>query len=41
MKPVNALMIKTAFQLAAKVKARAVMIHADILEDLDFKGRCR
>ena len=39
MKPANALMIKTAFQLASKVQAKAVMIYADVLEDLDFKGR--
>ena len=32
-------MIKTAFQLAGKVKAKAVMIYADCLEDLHFDGR--
>lgn len=39
MKQTNTLMIKTAFQLAAKIKAKAVMIHVDPLEDLNFKER--
>src|SRR3989338_2703670 len=32
-------MIKTAFQLASKIKAKAVMIYVDPLEDLHFEGR--
>lgn len=36
----NHFMIKTAFQTAAKVKAKSVMIYVDPLEDLNFDGRC-
>lgn len=32
-------MIKTAFQLATKMKVKTVMIYADPLEDLHFEGR--
>ncbi|MDO8526418.1 MAG: diadenylate cyclase [Deltaproteobacteria bacterium] len=32
-------MIKTAFQLAAKIKARAVMLYIDPLDDLHFEER--
>lgn len=35
----NHFMIKAAFQAAAKVKAKAVMIYADPLENLNFEGR--
>ena len=39
MKSANTYMIKTAFQLATKIKAKAVMIYADPLEDLHFEER--
>lgn len=39
MRQLNALILKTAFQMASQIKAKAVMIHADPLEDLRFEGR--
>ncbi|MBI4224411.1 MAG: DNA integrity scanning protein DisA nucleotide-binding domain protein [Deltaproteobacteria bacterium] len=39
MNSTNAHFIKIALQTAAKVKAKAVMIYADPLEDLNFEGR--
>lgn len=39
MKQTNSLMIKTAFQLAAKIKAKALLIYIDPLEDLHFEER--
>lgn len=35
----NALMIKTAFKVASSIKAAAVMVHADPLDDLVFEER--
>ena len=39
MNSVNTSQIRNALQLAAKVRAKAVMIFADPLEDLQYKGR--
>ena len=39
MKADNTLMIKTAYAIASHLKANAVMVHADPLEDLTFKER--
>lgn len=39
MNKTNTFIVKTALQTAAKVKAKAVMIYADPLEDLNFAGR--
>lgn len=39
MKPSNEQMIKMAFMIATRIKAKAVLIHADILDNLYYKGR--
>lgn len=39
MKASNELILKTAFQMAARVKAKAVMVYADSLDDFHFHGR--
>lgn len=39
MNKTNTFIVKTALQTAAKVKAKAVMIYTDPLEDLNFAGR--
>lgn len=39
MKPTNEQMLKMAFTVAGQIKAAAVLIHADILDNLYYKGR--
>ena len=39
MKPLNQLMLKDAFAIANKVKAKSVLIYIDPLEDLKYDGR--
>lgn len=39
MRPTNTLILKSAFRMASQIKAKAVLVHADPLEDLHFPGR--
>lgn len=39
LKPSNTYILKSAFQMASQIKAKAVMIHADPLDNFHFNGR--